>query len=63
VCFDKDDPHVACEAITRTSAERWETRDPDRRRDDITVMVIKLWAKQQKPKPVDAEDMDLKVGA
>lgn len=63
VCFDKDDPHIACEAITRTAAERWETQDPDHRRDDITVLIVKLWEKPSKRKASSRSADDVKVEA
>lgn len=42
LCVANADPLKACDAIVALSSQRWDERDADHRRDDITVMIIKL---------------------
>lgn len=41
-CATRSDPLKAAEAIVADAAERWLTKDADNRRDDITVVVVKM---------------------
>lgn len=41
-CTQFSDPLKAAEALVAEASNRWETRDADHRRDDITAIILKL---------------------
>lgn len=53
------DPLKSSEEITKTAKARWEERDQDGRRDDITVLVVKLEVieKDEAMPPADAVEV------
>jgi len=42
VCTAQSDPLKAAEAIANVASERWDTRDADHRRDDITALILQV---------------------
>ena len=49
-CNTNKDPLKSAEAIVSDASERWATRDADNRRDDITVVVVKMDIVEPAPK-------------
>ena len=37
-----DDPWECCEELVSEAAQRWDSNDVDKRRDDITAMILKV---------------------
>jgi serine/threonine protein phosphatase PrpC len=42
VCTSAGDPLKAAEALAAEASERWNTRDADHRRDDITALILRV---------------------
>jgi hypothetical protein len=49
ICVTNSDPLKAAGAIVDVASDRWEQRDADHRRDDITVMILRTEIEKSPP--------------